>query len=311
MMWSISGYKQFIRCPHQWSLTNKVADDRVKNDPFRKEVTILSKLQSVQAWRGSIVDDIISRLLVNAINSKLSINKDYFLKEAFKKFDQQFEYAIFQKYRETGSIYDDSSFAALFPVEFGWLNVNEDLQQAREDIRLALCNLLDNKELISYLKSSVKLVSQRPLIYQYNQFSVKAKPDLIAFFNDKPPHIFDWKVHTYGTNTYDEQLVSYAVALYRVNQIKPHTDFPTNLSEYKLHDYKLTEYQLLHNERLRRDYIITEERLADFYTHLSSSMIDMFMAGAHKPYAEWGPENYTTTDYPENCRNCAFQKICK
>ena len=310
-MWSISGYKQFLRCPYQWCLKNKVADERVKNDSFRKEVTVLSKLQTIQAWRGIIVDDVISRLLVNAINNKLPVNKDYFLKEAFKKFDEQFEYAVFQKYREVASSYDDSSFAALLPVEFGQLNIQEDLNQAREDIKLALCNLLDNAELISYLKSSSKLVSQRKLSYYHNQFTVQAKPDLIAFFDNHPPHIFDWKVHTYGTHTYDEQLVSYAVALNKVNQVKAHSDFPTNLSRYSIYDYKLSEYQLLHKERIQRSYTITEERLEDFYNHLSSSMIEMFMAGAHKPYAEWGLENYATTEYLDNCHNCGFQKICK
>lgn len=311
MIWSISGYKQFQRCQHQWCLKNKVADERVKNDSYRKEVTILSKLQTIQAWRGTVVDDVISRLLVNAINNKLPIYKDYFLKEAFKVFDNQFEYAAFQKYREPGSTYSDAYFAALLPFEFYQANVDEEFQQAREDIRLALSNLLDNTELMDYMKSAKRLVSQRTLTYYYNQFCVQAKPDLIAFFTDKPPHIFDWKVHTYGTHTYDEQLVSYAVALYKVNQIKPHSDFPAELLRYRLYDYKLTEYQLLHEDRLKRNYVITEDRLEEFNAHLSSSMIEMYMAGVHKPYREWGPENYPTTEYMENCGNCGFKKICK
>src|SRR5690606_16934496 len=112
-----------------------------------------------------------------------------------------------------------------------------------------------------YLKSAKLLVSQRSLHYQFSGLPVSSKPDLIIFFGDHPPHIVDWKVHTYGIHTYDEQLISYAVALFKVAATKPHVDFPTNLTSHKIFDYKLTEYQLLHPERIRRDYEITLDSL--------------------------------------------------
>ena len=311
-MWSSTGYKGFLRCERQWFFKNRVADGRVKNDPYRKEVTLLSRLQTIEAWRGSIVDDVISRLLVNAINQKYPIQKEYFLKEALNAFDRQLEYAMFQKYREPDRPYSkDADFAALLPFEFGVNVPDEALQQARNDITIALSNLLDDAEFITYLKSAKRLVSQRSLKYSFDHFSVEAVPDLIAFFHDGPPHIFDWKVHTYGTNTYDEQLISYAVALYKVNRIKPHSDFPPELSKYKIYDYKLSEYQLLHKDRIRRDYMITEERLQKFGDFLSSGIIRMYMAGAHKKYAELNAEDFSTTYYVENCQNCGFKKICK
>jgi len=310
MIWSISSHKQFQRCRRQWFYKNKVADDRVKNNLFRKEVTLLSKLQTIQSWRGTIVDNIISRLLVNALNNKRPIVKEYFLKEALDAFEKQLEYAVFQKYREPGSTYSDPNFSALLAFEFGSTTFDEELNEAKQDIEIALFNLLEDVDFLDYLKSAKKLISQRTLTYTYNQFSVQAKPDLIVFFHDAAPHIFDWKVHTYGTYTYDEQLVSYAIALNKVAEIKPHIDFPTNLSSFSLYEYKLTEYQLLHKDRLRRNYTITDDRLEKFYSDLSSSVMEMYIAGTHKPYNEWGQENYAVTDFLENCRNCGFKKIC-
>jgi hypothetical protein len=311
-MFTHTGYKLFQRCELQWYFKNIVADGRVKNDAFRREVTILSKLDSIEAWRGKIVDDVVSRLLVNAINKKIPVDKAYLLKEADQLFDSQLEYAAFQKYREPDRKYlQDKDFAALINFEFG-LNCSEaSLNSARKDIHNALSNLLDDTEFITYLQSAKLLASQRSLHYQFSGLPVSAKPDLIVFFDNQPPHIIDWKVHTYGIHTYDEQLISYAVALYKVAAIKPQIDFPTNLGNYEIFDYKLTEYQLLHPDRIRREYVVTKDRLEALSDKMSKGIIEMYMKGCHKKYRDANLENFETTYYIENCHNCSFKKICK
>lgn len=311
-MFTHTGYKTFQRCELQWYFKNIVADGRVKNDAFRKEVTILSKLDSLEAWRGKIVDDVVSRLLVNAINKRKSVDKENLINEANRLFDIQLEYAAFQKYREPGRKFtQDQDFAALYNYEFGLDFSEAELASARNDIRSALNNLLDDTEFITYLQSAKLLVSQRSLHYQFSGLPVSSKPDLIIFFEDQPPHIVDWKVHTYGIHTYDEQLISYAVALFKVAAIKPHVDFPINLTSYKIFDYKLTEYQLLHPERIRRDYEITMDSLEELNDKMSKGIIEMYKKGCHKKYGDADPLNFETTYYIENCHTCSFKKICK
>lgn len=311
-MFTPTGYKLFQRCELQWYFKNIVADGRVKNDPFRKEVTILSKLDTVEAWRGKIVDDVVSRLLVNAINKKFPVDKAYLLKEADQLFDSQLEYAAFQKYREPDRKYSqDKDFAALVNYEFGIECSELALNNARNDIHFALNNLLADEEFIAYLQSAKFLASQRSLHYLFSGMPVSSKPDLIVFFDNDPPHIIDWKVHTYGIHTYDEQLLSYAVALYKVSTTKPHIDFPPNLGRYQIYDYKLTEYQLLHPDRIRRDYEVTKEKLEELNDKMSKGIIQMYMKGCHKKYGDANPENFETTYYIENCHNCSFKKICK
>lgn len=311
-MISVTGYKQFRHCERQWYYKNIVADSRVKNDLFRREVTLLSKMQTLYAWRGSIVDSVLSKYLVNAINGKFSISKDYFIEQALSMFSSQLDYAANRKYREpNATIVNNPVFSALIEYEFGNEVTKEEIEQAKDDIINALTNILDDVEFINYLKTAKYVISQRPLIYNFNRFSVKAIPDFIAFFDESPPHILDWKVHTYGTASYDEQLIAYAVALYKVAKVKPHSDFPESLSKWKIYDYKLSEYQLLHKDRIKRDYDVTEEKMQDFGENMSSAIIAMHIAGANKKYSEVSIDNFSTTDYIENCQKCPFKTICK
>ncbi len=299
MNWSISGHKQFRGCPRQWYYSNIVADARVKKDAFRRELTILSKLQSIDAWRGSLVDNVISRLFVNSINKRMPVKKEYFLREAMRLFDLQLEFAQSKRYRLEGArlANGQDDFAALFEYELG--------------NGVMAADLVEDGKFIEYLRTGSLLVSQRPLIYSFDRFSVRAKPDLIVFFEDDPPHIFDWKVHTFGLITYDEQLISYAMALYKVARTEPHDDFPKNLSQYKLSDYKLTEYQLLHPERIRRDYEATNDRVEDLGSMMASSLIEMYMSGCFNKYEEGREDKFPTTIFVEQCAKCVFQKTCK
>lgn len=311
-MTSITGNKQFKICERHWYYKNIVADSRVKNDAFRREVTLLSKMQTVYAWRGTIVDSVLSKYLVTAINNKYPIKKDFFIRQAIEMFDSQLQFAVSKKYREPDTvIVNNPEFNILTEYELGKGISEDEIKQAKDDVIIALTNILDDTDFLNYLKSSKFVASQRPLIYYFNRFSVKAKPDLIAFFEDSPPHIFDWKVHTYGTVSYDEQLISYAIALYKVNETKPHNDFPSNLSKWKIYDYKLTEYQLLHKERIKRDYEVTKDKLADFGQEMSSALIQMHLAGANKKYGQLNAKDFSTTKYIEQCEKCSFQKICK
>ena len=59
MRWSYSSSRSFKQCQKQWFFKNVVASAKSK-DPFRRRAYMLSKLQSISAWRGKIVDDVIS-----------------------------------------------------------------------------------------------------------------------------------------------------------------------------------------------------------------------------------------------------------
>ena len=89
MIWSVSGSKQIVRCQRQWYYKNIVGKICVKNDPFRREVALLSKVKSIDAWRGTIVDHIISSKIIYGITQRFALKKSYYLSEALKEFNAQ------------------------------------------------------------------------------------------------------------------------------------------------------------------------------------------------------------------------------
>jgi hypothetical protein len=51
VIWSISDSKTFRRCQRQW-FYKSIAGNAKAADPVRHRLYLLSKLQSISAWRG-------------------------------------------------------------------------------------------------------------------------------------------------------------------------------------------------------------------------------------------------------------------
>ena len=279
-------------------------------DDFRREVTTLSRLKTLDAWRGDIVDEVISIVVINKIKNNKGLDIDNILWVADRRFNDQYTFAKNKRYREEGIAPSNCpEFAALLDIENDRPIEEGELKRVREDIHQSLRNFLENESLIDYLRSGSHWVAQRDLQYPVNRFKARGKPDLIVFFDNEPPHIFDWKVHSFATKTYQDQLLAYALALYKTNLNKPHIDFPSNLSDYELSDYKLTEYQLLINEV--RDYSIVEEDVIATENEIASGLLSMYRIGAHKKYNECSDEDFPTALNPSSCERCSFKQICK
>lgn len=303
MIWSISSYKTFKRCPRQWYYKNIVADGKVKNDPFRVEITRLSRLKTIDAWRGDIADQIISEELVRQIRFKNKLSIKNTIDLARRVFDKQFE-------MESKPLEEVLKHQFGFiDFEFGREIPKEKLERAWSEIELALNNFINNLELINELLDAEVLFPQRPLTLTYEGIGVQAVPDLIAFFRNKPPKIYDWKVHFEGTTPNDEQLVLYALALKHCN---PHKDFPEILKEYDVSEIRLAEVQLIANQfGFIRNYNATEKKVEEVNGLLDYSRLQMYGMYQLKKYKDTNANEFITTADPDNCFNCGFQKHCK
>lgn len=310
MNWSYSGYRQLRKCNRRWYYSNIVAHPLAKKNPHRREATVLSRLKTLDAWRGDMVDQLISKVIINKIRKDEGLDIDRLLWVADRMFDEQYEFAVKKKYREPGVILSDySDFSAILDLDNDRPIDRDELKRVRDDVHTSIRNFMGHEDLIDYLRSASQWLTQRDLQYPFNKFKVKGRPDLILFFDDEPPHIFDWKVHTFATKTYQDQLMSYALALYKVNKIRPHRDFPTQLSSYELTEYRLTEFQLLLDQV--RDYSITLDDITATENDISSGLMKMYKVGAQKKYSECSPEDFSTTLDPANCQKCSFKPICK
>lgn len=312
MIWSFSASKLFFKCQRQWYFKYHFASANATKSPLRKEAHLLSKLDSVFAWRGKVVDQVIASEIISPLNYGKNLSQPHILQQARGLFDRQLAFAIAYRLRNPEVVISKagSDFAALRDIEYEGNVSNDLITRAWDDIVTALSNLLAMEGLIGKLRTAKKLIPQRPLIFKLNGYAsepinIRAVPDLIAFFNDKPPLIIDWKVHAFGKIDYRLQLACYAMAL---THCKPHKDFPPSLSGYITTDLDLLEVQLL--TRRQRNYTLTKEDVIEVEAYIAETAKLMELAVYTQEGEPLTPLDFSVTRYPQTCASCSFKKIC-
>ena len=271
---------------------------------------MLSQLESVEAWRGKIVDYTISEFVIPKIQKKQILNQGEVIAFAKKLARARYDFAKQERHKEEGlkKTEHEYDFAALYNLEYtsSTYDLNDQLKKSWTEIETALVNFLANNVLIEYLKTANYLMKQRALTYSLHDFTIKGVPDLIAFFPNQPPHIFDWKVHFFGTKSYSEQLLIYALALTNCN---PHKDFVEYINGFTAHDVKLSEFQLLKD--IIRDYTVTDDNIEMINDIIADGIEQMKLKKCDCDFKELNIEHFEKTTNMDNCINCPFKKICR
>jgi hypothetical protein len=203
MKWSYSASRSFKQCQKQWFFRNKVASATSK-DSFRRRVYLLSKLQSISAWRGKIVDDVISKTIIPCINRKARITLGDARTRARILFNSQLAFARQHPITNPNlKVTKEGDRFALFHVmEYGGELPEQEVQIAWQEIETALANLFASGDMTELLRSSDYMVAQRALQFTLmDGVTVLAVPDLVAFRNNSAPMIVDWKVHALARMT--------------------------------------------------------------------------------------------------------------
>lgn len=303
--WSFSNSRLFRKCQRQWYFKAHVAEARAK-DQTRREAFLLSKLQTIYSWRGSIVDQVILMRYVPTLKRGQQISRWDLFKYAEDVFDRQLEFARAHRLREQGMKVTGAgdSFAAFFGVEYDEEITQEEIDAAWQDIECALTNLLSMKDLYARLLTASHLIPQRSLSFTHDGIKAQGTPDLVAFFADQPPLIIDWKVHTFASQDYRLQLALYALAL---TSCKPHRDFPQAPLRYQPTEIQLTEVQLLTNQQ--RHYQLTDADIDGVSNYMARSALNMELAidpadGAISVF------DLPVTSNPDECQRCPFRSMC-
>jgi hypothetical protein len=306
MVWSFSDARLFRKCQRQWYYKHYVANARAK-DQIRREAYYLSKLQAIPAWRGSIVDDVISNDIIPELNQRRLLRRQIVLQKARQLFSQQLAFAKQKRIREPGMTQKTAgrAFAALYPFDYGDEITDEELNQAWNDIENALSNFLEMEDIVLPLREATYLVAQRSLMYSFDSISIRAVPDLICFFSNQPPLIIDWKVHSYAMQNYRLQLACYATALIHCD---PHKDFPTSLAKCKPTDIRLLEAQLL--TRVPRFYTITDSDIEGVLSHITRTAREMNLAVDADPSEPLSPVDFPVALDSDECQRCSFRSLC-
>ncbi|HEY9853864.1 MAG TPA: PD-(D/E)XK nuclease family protein [Leptolyngbyaceae cyanobacterium] len=304
-MWSISAAKTFSRCQRQWYYKNCLSSWNAK-DPIRRQAYLLSKLQSISSWRGNIVDSVISEVVVPALKMRQIPSLISAQQRATELFERQLKFACQHPLYQPGLAPSKigSDFAVFHCIEYDKKIHKQELEQAKFEINQALINLFSMPELFSELKAAQYLVTQPPLSFIHTDEPVRAVPDVVAFYSNKPPLIIDWKVHTFGVYRAWKQLGIYALAL---SEGKPHKGFP-KFSQWKVTEFRLQEIQLLKNKI--RSYKLDEMRIAEIDNFIAESIstIKLILGDAKKSTVN--PQNLLPASSPEICQSCNYRSIC-
>ncbi|MBI5915153.1 MAG: PD-(D/E)XK nuclease family protein [Bacteroidetes bacterium] len=306
MIHSFSNFKIFRHCQRKWFYESKVWCTNTK-DPFRQKVIMLSNLETINAFRGQVVDYTISKHVVESLNKRKSADLKEALAFAKDIFDKRRKFAEAKMYKDFSikKTANEERYAALIELEFGGGLSESDWEKAWCDVETSLTNLIENHEVMSVLKSANFIKSQLTLNFKHDDTSVRCVPDLVAFFRKEPPLIIDWKVHFAGHRSYIDQLLLYAYAL---KECKHLDTFNQYLVSHDILNFRLLEYQLLKN--VPRHYEISPLLLENTKVRLSDEIFKLKKAGADQDYDSLKIENFDTTFNEEDCLNCPFQKLC-
>jgi hypothetical protein len=133
----------FTSCQRQWCFKFHIANANATKKPLAREAYILSKLQSIHAWRGNIVEAIIDQNIIPALEHGWELNESRILKSARSLFDKQLAFAKAHRLREKGMTkgIGGEDFAALYSVEYDEPIGEIDLDCAWDDVEKSLVNL--------------------------------------------------------------------------------------------------------------------------------------------------------------------------
>lgn len=306
MIWSFTAGRMFRRCPRQWFYKAVFAKSQSK-DPRRREAYLLSKLQTVSGWRGQIVDSILSDFVVGELTAGRRPTLRTAINRARRRFDEQRSFALTNRIRDPGLVPSQAgpAFAAFFKVEYGQTIEDAEFDQAWVDIDRALRVVWKNSELRETVRKGRRLIAQRNLLFPHFEANVRAKPDLIVFFEDRAPLIVDWKVHSFATRDSADQLTTYAIALART---PPHVDFLTHGKRWQAEDVELIEAQLLVDSF--RKHPLSRTAVAQAEERIAAGISTIQLACDGRDSSDLRPEDFPTARNEQACRSCSFQKIC-
>lgn len=306
MIWSHSSSKQFRQCQRQWYYKHCLANHKSR-DPLRREAYLLSKLNSLSAWRGKLVDHVISEYVLPQIRREPSASFDAVLRRARELYDLQVAFGQANRLREQGMTQTKAgeTYAAWQAIEYNEPVTDIDLANAWADVELALKTFYAMEDIWARVRSGTYFIAQRSLQFSILGHSIRAVPDLVVFYKESAPLIIDWKVHSFGQRDAREQLALYALALVCG---KPHSDFPVTKERWKPENIELIEAQLLTN--VTRQFKFEYGELAELEARVLFSANEMTLAIGNAKSGEHKAEDFALTNDPNRCQRCVYRRLC-
>lgn len=305
MKWSYSSSIQFLSCERKWYYANKFASFNC-NTEARKNAAFLKDGQTLDEWKGTVVDTVISKFVHRETKYEKNPSLEDYIIEAKNISRTQFEFAKNRRWEQIESKTSvNGEYAILSPFLFSEEIKEDEKLRVWNEMKLALKKYFDDVELMEEMKEASHVFTQYPLRIKEQNVSLEGKPDLLLFFDKKPPKIIDWKVYRDSTFSHKQQLLIYA---YMLHKILPQEKFPNSYKEFDILDYRVCEYQLLTGKV--RNYVISEQDVQDTEEFINETVYKMKRKNCHYSPKKLGPDDFRMATNPDTCKKCNFQSIC-
>jgi len=298
MKWSFSQHNTFRRCQRQWFYRYIYASSRA-NDEGRQEAYRLSKLVNIKAWRGKIVDAVLSDTVVPSIGRGRPADLETAREKAWDMFTEQKRRGL------QPNLINGGDFWGFQEAESGVVLSQEKFDAAWHDIDVALHAFFRSAQLWDALTQASKCKTQCFISFSCPGANVIAMPDVICFYPDSSPLIIDWKVHSNPIGDYRTQLTTYALAL---TTCKPHKGWPALPPDLAPTDVTLIEAQLLTGTL--RTHTVSEEEIEDLQEMIACSAAEILLARGGRAPKEMQAEDFPTAYSPGTCHYCPFRRLC-
>ena len=302
MNWSVSSGQMFKQCPRKWFFSN-IAYSTSPKDELQREIKFLKKLQTIQTWRGKLVDEVITEYAIPILNKKEMIYEQNIVEYGKERAAKELRLAIdHAKGKET-----QGEVIALLELENNREIDQSLLETTYSEIDTSLRNFVKSNFVKEFLQHGRRIIAQRPLQYNNGEILIKCKPDAIVLYNDRNAVIVDWKVKAFSHLDHKKQLAIYA---YVISKVNPHNDLKDVWNIYFSDPTKidLLEFQLLHGRE--RFYNFSQSDITEIEDFIYLSSNDMIQLTSGKRYPNILPSQIPTTEQPGNCQRCQFKRIC-
>jgi len=270
---------------------------RNPKDSLQHEAKSLKKLQSIYAWRGKLVDDVISYFAIPKLNKKEKLHEQILV-----------EYGLDKARKEFNAVINGSDDFPMFIELENFGKIDDEIKKTMfSEIEISLRNFTGSQFIKEFYENGIRIYPQRNLHFKNDLVNIYCRLDAICIYENKPPIIVDWKVKTNSYFDHKKQLATYA---YVLSKTKPHQGMEELWKNHFNDPTKLDllEFQLLHGRE--RYYSFNEEDILNIEDFIFESANDMLLLIDKKEYPSIKPEDIPTTLNPSNCERCQFKRIC-
>lgn len=284
---------------------------------LRRKAFELGKMKNLEMWQGSVVDEVMTRIVIPTINAGTPLDFERIAEQAIDLAKKQFAYSERKLYRlpppkkKDRTAEDEELEPCILDMHELDKPIDERLIfEAYSKIRSAILNLphIEMPQgkglLIDFLKTSKPLLPNiQSWSFEIEGVRVNPQIDLIGY-NSYKPYVIDWKVSESLSSDYFKQLAICGMAVYFTRLKKAETEGKT---PYAYSDIRLFKVNLLANEMV--EYKLEDEDVNDIIDTINLTGGDI-EAMESEAWDEVDMATIPCTENEANCHFCNFKSLC-